>query len=531
MLIREGKIMAWTDIARREHKRDCARYTSDLTDRKWALIVPLSPAAKRGGRPRTICLRAVMDAILYIRSSGWRRSSLRSGAPDQSKSSCFVQDVGYLCPDNAQRPATRVARIAFAAVTDAVACSSRSTHSSWWRIALPDDRVPVVEDFAGQFADLLLDPVAVALAVPLDARHQPLDGRRITALAVVDPLDEAAQVADEIATEAGARAVVAFGERQRLADEMRQTALAAGMIAIGYVAVGHQPAQESLADQRGEFLLAAAADVIDGRGRRHRHPHPAQDAPLIPGGLVEMDDIGRAHLLNELLDHGLAGQAEFVDAALDGRGSEFQAQPVGQEFLDLAPREAEAERQRRDESGEHRAHQAALAQLQIPPTPLNLRARPDAGGGRLSPGRTGKHTTWKSHPASGPTKNVGLGHCGDHLGERDKPPIEHRYRDRRNNGDRTVAVAERALRPLAVGTLLLGSAWTTNLFFSHVSMYVHGPQRFVSNIFDDAENPKAIIYGDGDSWFYCYFPLEYLHAGRKDCTVQVSWDLEAMSSG
>ena len=71
-----------------------------------------------------------------------------------------------------------------------------------------------------------------------------------------------------------------------------------------------------------------------------------------------------------------------------------------------------------------------------------------------------------------------------------------------------------ALRPLAVGTMLLGSAWTTNLFFSHVSMYVHGPQRFVSNIFDDAENPKAIIYGDGDSWFYCYFPLEFTQGGR-----------------
>ena len=66
--------MAWTDIARREHKRDCARYPSDLTDREWTLIAPLLPAAKRGGRPRTTCLRAVMDAILYIASSGcqWR---------------------------------------------------------------------------------------------------------------------------------------------------------------------------------------------------------------------------------------------------------------------------------------------------------------------------------------------------------------------------------------------------------------------------------------------------------------------------
>ena len=66
--------MAWTDIARREHKRDRARYPSDLTDREWALIAPLLPAAKRGGRPRTTCLRAVMDAILYIASTGcqWR---------------------------------------------------------------------------------------------------------------------------------------------------------------------------------------------------------------------------------------------------------------------------------------------------------------------------------------------------------------------------------------------------------------------------------------------------------------------------
>src|SRR5277367_273781 len=94
-----------------------------------------------------------------------------------------------------------------------------------------------------------------------------------------------------------------------------------------------------------------------------------------------MKDLGRTHVPDELLDHGFAGKAEFMDAALDGRGSELQTQPVVKEFLDLAPREAEAERQCRDEGGEHRAHQAALAQLQIPPTALDLRARPDAGAG------------------------------------------------------------------------------------------------------------------------------------------------------
>src|SRR5271155_3625924 len=242
-----------------------------------------------------------------------------------------------------------------------------------------DDRIPIVEDFAGELANLLLDLVPVAPAVPLDAAHQPLDGRRVAALAIVDPLDQAAQVAHQVAT--GACAIPALREREALADQMRQAALAARTIAVGGVAVGDQPAEERIADQSGQFLLAAAGDAEDGRHRRRRHPHPAQDALLIPGGLVDMDDIGRAHLLNELLDDGLACQAEFVDAALDGRHAELQAQPVAQKFLDLAAREAQAERQRRDEGREHRTNQTALAHLQVPPAPLDIRARSDAGAG------------------------------------------------------------------------------------------------------------------------------------------------------
>ncbi len=66
--------MPWNDTARVEYSRECARYPSDLTDREWALIEPLLPSAKRGGRPRTTDLREVMDAILYVASSGcqWR---------------------------------------------------------------------------------------------------------------------------------------------------------------------------------------------------------------------------------------------------------------------------------------------------------------------------------------------------------------------------------------------------------------------------------------------------------------------------
>ena len=66
--------MAWTDITREQHKRAGLRYPGDLTDAEWALIAPLFPPARSGGRPRTTDLREVVNAILYLASSGcqWR---------------------------------------------------------------------------------------------------------------------------------------------------------------------------------------------------------------------------------------------------------------------------------------------------------------------------------------------------------------------------------------------------------------------------------------------------------------------------
>jgi putative transposase len=41
------------------------RYPTDLTDEQWALIEPLLPRAKPGGRPRTTDLREVVNALFY----------------------------------------------------------------------------------------------------------------------------------------------------------------------------------------------------------------------------------------------------------------------------------------------------------------------------------------------------------------------------------------------------------------------------------------------------------------------------------
>ena len=66
--------MPWTEITRPNYQRRCPRYASDLTDAEWALIEPLLPAPNRIGRPRKTDLREVVNALLYMASSGgaWR---------------------------------------------------------------------------------------------------------------------------------------------------------------------------------------------------------------------------------------------------------------------------------------------------------------------------------------------------------------------------------------------------------------------------------------------------------------------------
>ena len=47
-------------------------YPSDLTDAQWTILEPLMPAAHtpRGGRPREVDLREIVNTILYLNRSG-----------------------------------------------------------------------------------------------------------------------------------------------------------------------------------------------------------------------------------------------------------------------------------------------------------------------------------------------------------------------------------------------------------------------------------------------------------------------------
>lgn len=50
------------------------QYPTDLTDRQWSVLQPLLSAAKPGGRPRSVDLREIPNAIFYIDRNGttWR---------------------------------------------------------------------------------------------------------------------------------------------------------------------------------------------------------------------------------------------------------------------------------------------------------------------------------------------------------------------------------------------------------------------------------------------------------------------------
>jgi putative transposase len=49
-------------------------YASDLSDAEWAILEPLIPAAKPGGRPRSVNMRQTLNGIFYMLRSGgaWR---------------------------------------------------------------------------------------------------------------------------------------------------------------------------------------------------------------------------------------------------------------------------------------------------------------------------------------------------------------------------------------------------------------------------------------------------------------------------
>jgi putative transposase len=74
----------WTVENRARYDRTRLRYPSDVTDEEWALLAPLIPPAKRGGRKRSVDLRQVTNGIMYVLSTGCQWDYIPKDLPPKS---------------------------------------------------------------------------------------------------------------------------------------------------------------------------------------------------------------------------------------------------------------------------------------------------------------------------------------------------------------------------------------------------------------------------------------------------------------
>jgi transposase len=85
----------WTTENRDRYNRDGLRYPSDLTDQEWGLIEPVIPAAKRGGRKRTVNVREVVNGIMYVLSTGCQWRYVPGDLPPRSTLHEYLQRWDY----------------------------------------------------------------------------------------------------------------------------------------------------------------------------------------------------------------------------------------------------------------------------------------------------------------------------------------------------------------------------------------------------------------------------------------------------
>lgn len=76
--------MAWTPFTRGDHDRTSLRYTSDMSDREFALIAPHLPEQPKRGRKRRVCLRSVIGGIFYVLQNGCAWANLPKDFPPKS---------------------------------------------------------------------------------------------------------------------------------------------------------------------------------------------------------------------------------------------------------------------------------------------------------------------------------------------------------------------------------------------------------------------------------------------------------------
>jgi transposase len=74
----------WTAANRARYDRSSLRYPSDLTDAEWLLVEPCIAPGKRGGDKRTVNLREIVNALMYVLSTGCQWRAIPKDLPPRS---------------------------------------------------------------------------------------------------------------------------------------------------------------------------------------------------------------------------------------------------------------------------------------------------------------------------------------------------------------------------------------------------------------------------------------------------------------
>src|SRR5262245_21458526 len=118
----------WTPEHRLAADRSGLRYPSDLTDAEWAIVEPMIPPARHGGRKRSVNVREVLNGIFYILWNGMpmEGAAERSAAKEYSARLSGAVELGWYVRAHPPRaPQKRIMPVAIIDSRSMSRCASR----------------------------------------------------------------------------------------------------------------------------------------------------------------------------------------------------------------------------------------------------------------------------------------------------------------------------------------------------------------------------------------------------------------------